>query len=52
MTNKIKRTIIYIHILKGRPDMYSYVNMAATGARIRDKIFEAGYNVKSIQDYL
>lgn len=52
MTNKIKRTIIYIHISKGRPDMYSYVNMAATGARLRDKIFEAGYNVKSIQDYL
>lgn len=32
--------------------MYSYVDMPATGARLRDKIFESGYNVKSIQEYL
>jgi len=32
--------------------MYSYVDMAATGARLRDMIFESGYNVKSIQDFL
>ena len=31
--------------------MYSYVDMPATGARLRDKIFESGYNVKSIQEY-